>query len=74
MPMHMPQQLRVFSLAAATIMRVAYGFDIKDSSNKYIQIAEESMIGIAEGAVPGRWLVDQLPICKCLRARSLELL
>ena len=52
------------STFAASIMKIAYGIDVKDSDDPYISIAEEALNGIVEAAVPGAFLVDLLPILK----------
>src|SRR5258708_1229228 len=44
-------------------MDIAYGIQIKDKSDEYIHIAESALEGMSEAAVPGAFLVDQIPWC-----------
>jgi cytochrome P450 len=47
--------------AAAIIMRIGYGYDVKGDDDHFVAIAEEAMrVGSLAGA-PGKWLVDSLP-------------
>ena len=47
--------------AAAVIMRITYGYSIKDFDDQFVAIAEESMRVASLAAAPGKWLVDALP-------------
>ncbi|KAF9002580.1 cytochrome P450 [Cyathus striatus] len=49
---------------AATIMRVVYGIDVRESDDPYILNVEEVLNGFAEAAIPGRFLVDLIPALK----------
>ena len=44
-------------------MDIAYGIQIKDKTDEYIHIAESALEGMSEAAVPGAFLVDQIPWC-----------
>ncbi|TFK98708.1 cytochrome P450 [Pterulicium gracile] len=47
--------------AAAIIMRIGYGYDVKSDDDHFVTIAEEALrVGSAAGA-PGKWMVDSLP-------------
>uniref|UniRef100_A0A8H7YBL7 O-methylsterigmatocystin oxidoreductase n=1 Tax=Psilocybe cubensis TaxID=181762 RepID=A0A8H7YBL7_PSICU len=46
---------------ASTIMSVAYGITVEDSSDPYISNAEEALNGLVEAAIPGAFLVDLIP-------------
>lgn len=45
-------------------MRVAYGIKISDMDDPYITTAEEAMDGLAQAGIPGKYLVDFIPILK----------
>ncbi|ESK84364.1 cytochrome p450 [Moniliophthora roreri MCA 2997] len=49
---------------AATIMDIAYGIPVEKRSDEYIEIAETALEGLSAAAVPGAYLVDQLPFLK----------
>jgi hypothetical protein len=49
---------------AATIMNIAYGIKVSETIDPYISNAEEAVSGILQAALPGKFLVDQLPILK----------
>ena len=42
-------------------MDIAYGIQIKDKTDEYIHFAESASEGMSEVAVPGAFLVDQIP-------------
>ena len=52
----------ISSLFAALITDVAYGIQIKEENDPYIEILEEAMNAVGEAAVPGRYLVEIFPI------------
>ena len=41
----------------------AYGFRIKPTNDPYVRTAQEGL-EIAEGLIPGTFLVDAIPICE----------
>lgn len=43
-------------------MNVTYGIDIAPRGDKYIDIAEEALVGMAKAAAPGVFLVDIFPL------------
>lgn len=51
-------------------MKVAYGIEVKDSSNEYVHIAEEVITGFNEAAQPGHFLVDNIEWRKCGKIRA----
>lgn len=51
-------------MAAEVIMAIAYGLQVKPIDDPYIQAAEKGSHGFVVAAVPGRFLVDALPILK----------
>ncbi|KAG6840387.1 hypothetical protein C0991_007048, partial [Blastosporella zonata] len=50
--------------AASVIMNVTYGIHIAPKNDRYIEIAEKALAGMAEAANPGAFLVDLLPFLK----------
>lgn len=42
-------------------MDIAYGIQVKDRTDEFITIAESALEGLSEAAVPGAFLVDQIP-------------
>jgi cytochrome P450 len=47
-----------------TIIKMVYGIDAKDGESEYISLPEKVLDNINEGGLPGRFLVDFLPICQ----------
>ncbi|CAA7270108.1 unnamed protein product [Cyclocybe aegerita] len=63
-PQHLVEHLR--RNAAATTMKIAYGYTVDKEKDHFIDMAEESMrVGSLAGA-PGKWLVDSIPTLKYL--------
>ncbi|KAG0698625.1 cytochrome P450 [Suillus ampliporus] len=50
--------------AASVIMNVIYGIEIAPRGDKYIDIAEEALDGMAKAAAPGAFLVNIFPFLK----------
>lgn len=51
-------------------MNVIYGIEIAPKADRYIDIAEKALEGMAKAAAPGAFLVDVFPSCECCsRAR-----
>ncbi|KAH7909414.1 cytochrome P450 [Hygrophoropsis aurantiaca] len=50
--------------AASVIMNVVYGIEIAPRNDRYIDIAETALDGMAKAAAPGAFLVDILPFLK----------
>ena len=45
-------------------MSVAYGIEIQQENDPYIQLAEDANHGVIVAAIPGRFLVDSIPVLK----------
>ncbi|KAJ7251389.1 cytochrome P450 [Mycena rebaudengoi] len=52
----------------ALIMSIAYGIDALPSNDPYMATAEAALHAITQAAVPGRYLVDVIPILKYVPA------
>ncbi|TFK36284.1 cytochrome P450 [Crucibulum laeve] len=57
-------QLQVRLTFTSIIMKLAYGIQIKEKNDPYVETAEEALRGLAEAGIPGRFLVDLLPSLK----------
>ena len=51
-------------------MDIAYGIQIKDKTDEYIHIAESALEGLSAAAIPGAFLVDQMPWCMSIHFSS----
>ncbi|KAG7447374.1 cytochrome P450 [Guyanagaster necrorhizus] len=51
-------------VAARIILGVAYGIDVRDYSDYYVQTAENAMTGMAAAGNAGSFLVDSFPILR----------
>jgi hypothetical protein len=52
------------SLFAALITEIAYGIEIQDHNDPYIEQIETVMKGVGEASIPGKFLVEMFPIMK----------
>ncbi|KAJ7128472.1 cytochrome P450 [Mycena epipterygia] len=50
--------------AGEIIMRVAYGLEIRPSNDPYVALAKQAAHGFSVAHIPGRFLVDSIPILK----------
>ncbi|KAJ6503785.1 cytochrome P450 [Mycena sanguinolenta] len=50
--------------ATEIIMSIAYGIDLLPNDDPYVGMAYEAVEGLSHAGVPGRYLVDSLPILK----------
>ncbi|KAJ2930258.1 hypothetical protein H1R20_g6806, partial [Candolleomyces eurysporus] len=55
-------------LTAETILSVAYGIQIQQQNDPYVQLAEAANEGAIMAAVPGKFLVEAIPILKYVPA------
>ncbi|KAF7358290.1 hypothetical protein MVEN_00878300 [Mycena venus] len=51
-------------MAAKIVMSVAYGIEISPKNDPYIALADKAVEGLMTALVPGRFLVDALPVLK----------
>ncbi|KAJ7917029.1 cytochrome P450 [Mycena leptocephala] len=51
-------------MAGEIIMSVAYGIDVKPANDPYITQADAALHSLVNAAVPGRFLVDSIPLLK----------
>ncbi|KAJ6620363.1 cytochrome P450 [Mycena sp. CBHHK59/15] len=51
-------------MAARIIMSAAYGIDVLPADDPYVSLAEEAVEGLVTAVVPGRFLVDSMPLLK----------
>jgi hypothetical protein len=51
-------------MAGETILSIAYGLDIEQKDDPYIQTSEEAVHALAVAAIPGTFLVDIFPFLK----------
>ncbi|KAJ7230946.1 cytochrome P450 [Mycena rebaudengoi] len=53
---------------SSLIMSIAYGIDTLPSNDPYMETAEAAIDAIMQAAIPGRYLVDMIPILKYVPA------
>ncbi|KAJ7873152.1 cytochrome P450 [Mycena leptocephala] len=51
-------------MAGEIIMSAAYGIDVKPEGDPYVTLAEAAVHGLVTASVPGRFLVDSIPLLK----------
>ncbi|KAF9002579.1 cytochrome P450 [Cyathus striatus] len=52
------------SAFVAIIMASGYGLEVKDKNNRFVSMAEEALEGLSEAGIPGRFVVDLVPLLK----------
>jgi len=66
--LHMHRQkvrsIRIPSVMGAITLSIAYGLEITSTSDPFLEIAEQALIGLGAGSTPGAFLVDSLPFLK----------
>ncbi|CAE6488094.1 unnamed protein product [Rhizoctonia solani] len=50
--------------AGAVSIRIAYGHTARDFNDEFIQAAEEFMGALSEAILPGKWLVETIPLMR----------
>ncbi|CAE6446761.1 unnamed protein product [Rhizoctonia solani] len=50
--------------AGAVSIRIAYGHTARSSDDEFIRMAEKFMDAAAEATMPGRWLVESIPLLR----------
>ena len=54
------------STPGAIALSIAYGIDSKSADDRFLKANIEATDAVAAALVPGKWLVDVIPICACL--------
>ncbi|KAJ7146890.1 cytochrome P450 [Mycena epipterygia] len=64
--LHTPDEFRthIKQMAGEFIMSVAYGIDVLPDNDPYIELAEQMVQSGVQAAIPGRFLVDSIPMLK----------
>ncbi|THH30968.1 hypothetical protein EUX98_g3209 [Antrodiella citrinella] len=65
-PEHFVKHIR--QATSATIMKVTYGFDVKDEHDEWVELVEHALVGYSIGGILGKWLVDFIPILQHIPA------
>lgn len=55
----------VSSLSGRVIMEVAYGIEVQEKNDPWIATAEHALEGATVTGIPGSFMVDIIPICRC---------
>ncbi|KAJ4501089.1 cytochrome P450 [Lentinula lateritia] len=51
-------------LAASTILGIAYGIDVQEDNDPYVDAAERALVSLGLGIAPGVFLVESIPALK----------
>ncbi|KAJ7032278.1 cytochrome P450 [Mycena alexandri] len=64
--LHGPEDFRqhIRQMAGETIMSLTYGIDVLPAHDPYISLAEEAVNSAAVATIPGKFLVDSIPMLK----------
>jgi hypothetical protein len=52
----------LLSATGGVILKITYGYDVQDSNDPLVAIAEAAVGGFSQASVPGAWLVDIFPV------------
>jgi hypothetical protein len=55
-----------YSTAGAIILRICYGYEVKDDNDPLVDIAERALDQVARYGITGDFMVDFLPSCKVI--------
>ena len=53
-------------MTTATVLSIAYGYQVKEQKDTFVDIMQQVMEEFSEMCVPGAFLVDVIPWCKCI--------
>ncbi|KAF9525565.1 OrdA protein [Crepidotus variabilis] len=53
-------------MAGGIIMKVAYGYDVKDENDEFVELVERANTNFSKSTVPGAFIVDVFPALKYL--------
>ncbi|KAF8607170.1 cytochrome P450 [Ceratobasidium sp. AG-I] len=64
--LHTPEDLisHIRQTAGATVVKLTYGYTVKDNSDEYIRVAERALNTFSTATTPGAFLVDVFPSLK----------
>jgi hypothetical protein len=54
-------------LAGTVILRIVYGYDVKEGEDEFVDLIERVNADLNEAASPGRFMVDFIPYRKLFR-------
>ena len=54
----------MFSLAGATILRISFGYTLKEERDELVDVVNEAVHGFVVSTTPGAFLVDAIPACE----------
>ena len=54
------------SMTVSTIFRIAYGLEVTDRHDPYVELSDRLTEAAAGAGLPGAFLVDVFPFCACL--------
>ncbi|KAF9012110.1 cytochrome P450 [Hymenopellis radicata] len=53
-----------FHHAGAIILRVAYGYEVKDNDDEFVKAGNDAMVSFNKGCSPGAFMVNQMPFLR----------
>lgn len=53
-------------MAGGVIMKIAYGYDVKDEQDEFVELIERANVNFSKSTVPGAFIVDVFPLLKYL--------
>jgi len=59
-------------MSASVLMRITYGIQIEESDDIYINAAEEAAESMIQAGIPGRFIVDFIPLCEYTMVRRVK--
>ena len=53
-------------------MRITYGIQTEESNDIYLKAAEEAAESMIQAGIPGRFIVDFIPLCEYALSRQVQ--
>jgi hypothetical protein len=66
-------RFRFNSTAGAIILKISYGYDVKEKDDPFVDIADRAMKYFSISTTPGVYMVDLLPACKSFPSLPISL-
>jgi hypothetical protein len=56
--------LNLYSTAGAIILRISYGYDVKENNDPFVDLADRAMDQLSQSSTACAFMVDIMPSCK----------
>lgn len=56
--------LNLYRTAGTIILRIAYGYEVKENNDPFIDLADRAVHQFSRSSTLGAFMVDDMPFCK----------